>query len=323
MKHRLLPILACPTCRRRLNLEVDAEARGEILEGTLSCDLCRARYPIRKGVPRFVKTDEYVDTFSFEWNKFRDVQIDILNATDASEKTFGGQTGWSPPDLRNKRVLDVGVGAGRFAEVASRWGAEVVGVDLSFAVDAAYGNIGRRENVHIVQADLFRLPFADGAFDAMYSLGVLHHTPDTKKAFDAVVPYLKPGGEFAVFLYAYGHYSYFSDIWRRITTRVPYRVVYYSTALAIPLYFIYRLPLVGLAFRLLFPMSQHPIPRWRWLDTFDWYTPRYQHKHTWPEVYGWFQERGFTLIQPTQESRDLSLLHVTMRGTKDPHPMER
>jgi len=316
MKRHLLSILVCPGCKKSLALETESEVQGEILEGALSCRSCRSRFPIRKGVPRFVQLDEYVDTFSFEWNRFHDVQIDILNATDRSEKTFQGQTGWSPSDIAGKRVLDVGVGAGRFAEVASRWGGEVVGVDLSFAVDAAYGNVGKRENVHIVQADLFRLPFPEGTFDAMYSLGVLHHTPDTKKAFDGVVPYLKPGGEFAVFLYAYGHYSYFSDLWRKVTTRVPYKVIYYLTSLSIPLYYLYKLPFVGLALRLLFPMSQHPNPRWRWLDTFDWYSPKYQHKHTWPEVHRWFEENGFGGIRLNQESRDFSLLHVTMRGVK-------
>jgi uncharacterized protein YbaR (Trm112 family) len=316
MKRRLLSILVCPDCKKDLDLETGTEAQGEIIEGVLSCRSCQTRFPIRNGVPRFVQVDEYVDTFSFEWNRFHDVQIDILNATDESEKTFQGKTGWFPADLAVKRILDVGVGAGRFAEVVSRWGGEVVGVDLSFAVEAAYENVGKRENVHIVQANLFRLPFLEGTFDAMYSLGVLHHTPDTKKAFDAVVPYMKPGGEFAVFLYAYGHYSYFSDIWRKVTTRVPYKLIYYLTSLSVPLIYIYKLPFIGLALRLLFPMSQHANPRWRWLDTFDWYTPKYQHKHTWPEVYRWYIQNGLEDIYLMEESREFSLLHINVRGKK-------
>ncbi|MDH3383154.1 MAG: methyltransferase domain-containing protein [Deltaproteobacteria bacterium] len=316
MKPRLLSFLVCPGCKQELELADHSEADGEILEGILACRPCRSDYPIRKGIPRFVERDAYVDTFSFEWNKFHDVQIDILNATDESENTFHGKTGWTPGDLKGKLVLDVGVGAGRFTEVVSRWGGEVVGIDLSFAVDAAFENIGRRENVHIVQADLFHLPFAASCFEAMYSIGVLHHTPDTRKAFESVVPLLKTGGDFAVFVYAYGHYSYFSDIWRKITTRVPYRLLYYLTALSVPLYYIYEIPLVGLGFRFVFPMSRHPNPRWRWLDTFDWYTPRYQHKHTWPEVYQWYLENGFIEIKLNQESRDYSLLHVNVRGRK-------
>jgi uncharacterized protein YbaR (Trm112 family)/ubiquinone/menaquinone biosynthesis C-methylase UbiE len=316
MKRRLLPVLVCPTCKKSLDLVVASEDQEEILEGELSCHPCQLRFPIRKGVPRFVQMDDYVDTFSFEWNRFHDVQIDILNATTESEKTFQGKTGWVPADLAGKLVLDVGVGAGRFAEVVSRWGGEVVGVDLSFAVEAAYGNVGKRENVHIVQADLFRLPFLEGTFDSMYSIGVLHHTPDTRKAFDAVVPYLKAGGEFAVFLYASGHYSYFSDLWRKGTTQLPYKVIYHLSALSIPLYHLYKLPFIGQGLQFLLPISMHPNPRWRWLDTFDWYTPKFQHKHTWPEVYNWYLENHFTSCFLNQESRELSLLHINLKGRK-------
>jgi SAM-dependent methyltransferase len=299
-----------------LSLAAAVEANDDVVEGMLHCSSCGQAFPIQAGIPRFVDMDAYADTFSFEWKTFHDVQIDILNATRESETTFSGQTGWSPEDLKGKLVLDAGVGAGRFAEVTSRWGGEVVGVDLSFAVDVARGNIGERENVHIVQADLFRLPFRENTFDAMYSIGVLHHTPDTKQAFDALVPLLREKGEFAVFIYAYGHYHFFSDLWRKITTRIPDRIVYYLSSLAIPLFYLYKVPVAGLAFRLIFPMSRHPNPRWRWLDTFDWYTPKFQHKHTWPEVYRWFEESGFANIRLNQGTRDSSLLHVTMRGKK-------
>ena len=318
MKHRLLSFLACPDCRLDLELSVGREEKGEIEDGTLSCRCCGARFPIVRGIPRFVDMDAYVDTFSFEWNRFHDVQIDRSEATGESEKTCAAQTGWAPGDLRGKLVLDAGVGAGRYAEVVSRWGAEVVGVDLSFAVDAARGNIGARDNVHLVQADLFRLPFRDASFDAAYSLGVLHHTPDTRRAFGAVVPFLRHGGELAVFIYALGHYHVFSDVWRKVTTRMPVRLLYGLTALAIPFYYVYRIPVVGLGLRLLFPMSQHPRARWRWLDTFDWYSPKYQHKHTWPEVHRWFVEQGFEDIRLFQQSPEFSLLHVCMRGRKRP-----
>ncbi len=316
MKPRLLSILACPDCRQDLDLSVRREEKGEIEDGILSCRGCGARFPILRGIPRFVDTDAYVDTFSFEWTRFRDVQIDIQNATDESEQTFAGKTGWAPGDLRGKLVLDAGVGAGRFAEVVSRWGGEVVGADLSLAVDAARQNIGARDNVHLVQADVFRLPFREAAFDDAYSIGVLHHTPDTRKAFGAVVPFLRPGAELAVFLYAFGHYHIFSDLWRKVTTRMPVRLLYGLAALSIPLYPLYRVPLVGMGLRFVFPMSMHQRGRWRWLDTFDWYSPKYQHKHTWPEVHRWFLEEGFEDVRLFQQSPEFSVLHVCMRGRK-------
>jgi hypothetical protein len=65
------------------------------------------------------------------------------------------------------------------------------------------------------------------------------------------------------------------------------------SALAVPAYPLYRLPVLGKALELLCPIS--PQPRWkeRWLDTFDWYTPRYQWKLRHPEVLRWFHECGF------------------------------
>jgi len=316
MKENMLELLVCPHCHANLELKDSSIASGEIRSGVLRCAACDRSYPIVDFIARFVATDSYVDTFSFEWNKFHDVQMDILNRTDISEKTFSSKTGWFPEDLRGKRILDVGVGAGRFADVVSRWGGEAIGVDLSFAVNAADKNIGRRHNVHILQADLFRLPFREGTFDAIYSIGVLHHTPDTEKAFQAIVPYLKNGGEIAIFLYAYGPYHAWSDRWRKMTTRLPTRLTYCLSSIAVPLYYIHKVPFLGKVTQLLLPTSMWPDWRWRWLDTLDWYTPRYQWKHSWPEVYRWFQEAGLRDMDLFQESRDSSLGLICMRGRK-------
>jgi SAM-dependent methyltransferase len=315
LRRDALSILACPNCRGALEAAAAAEGEDEVEEGCLECAGCAASYPIRNGIPRFVEVDAYVDTFSFEWNRFHDVQLDVLNDTDQSEKEFRAKTGWSPEDFKGKLVLDVGVGAGRFSEIASRWGAQVVGVDLSFAVDAARKNIGGRKGVHVVQADLFRLPFRPGTFDLAFSMGVLHHTPDTREAFRCIPPFLKTGGELAVFIYGAGPYSYFSDIWRKVTARIPYRFVYGLSWLSVPLYYLYKIPVVGLAGRILFPVNLHPNARWRWLNTFDWYSPTYQHKHTWAEVFRWFEENGFADVKLMEESRETHV-NINMKGRK-------
>ena len=82
---------------------------------------------------------------------------------------------------------------GRFAEVATRWGARVVGIDLSAAAEVAAKNLADREFVAF-QADVFALPFAPESFDIIYSVGVLHHTPDCEAAVKSLDKYLKPGG---------------------------------------------------------------------------------------------------------------------------------
>jgi uncharacterized protein YbaR (Trm112 family) len=158
MKEKLLELLTCPRCKNKLMLKNEEIEEGEIKSGLLVCSECKRTYTVKNYVPIFVLSDEYVDTFSFEWNKFYDVQIDILNNNVESEKTFQWKTGWSPKEINGKLILDVGIGAGRFADVATRWGGEVVGADLSLAVDAANKNIGKRDNINIIQADLFKLP---------------------------------------------------------------------------------------------------------------------------------------------------------------------
>src|SRR5262245_41864469 len=165
MKPRLRDILVCPRCRGGLSLRADQVEADDVVTGSLSCPPCAANYAITGGIPRFVSSDGYAESFGDEWHRFRTVQIDSANRTAASEESVAAKTGLGPDDVRGRVVLDAGVGAGRYAEVMARWGAEVVGVDLTRAVDAAAQNLRGRSGVHLVQADLFALPFRDETFD--------------------------------------------------------------------------------------------------------------------------------------------------------------
>ncbi len=198
MKRDLVEHLCCPACRADLTLSVEAEQAGGVESGSLGCDSCRRSYPIVRGVPRFVESDGYVKSFSYEWNRWNDVQLDVVNGRAESEETFIEKTGLRPEDVRGKLVLDVGCGAGRFADVVNRWGGRVVGIDYSFAVEAAQHTLGRQRHVDVVQADVFALPFKDDVFDVIFSIGVLHHTKDTRQAFLQLPRHLKDGGAIAV-----------------------------------------------------------------------------------------------------------------------------
>lgn len=298
MKPSALEILVCPACKTSLSLRDEQRRGSEIVEGVLDCTRCRAWYPVVRGVPRFVKADSYAQSFGRQWNWFRTVQLDSMNGTRRSEEALNAATGWADSDYNGALILDAGVGAGRFADCAARKGAVVFGVDLSVAIDAAYENIGRLENVHLVQADIFAMPFRDGTFDRAYSIGVLHHTPDPRGAFDRVAAAVKPGGNLAVYLYhRYGFGPRFSDFWRAITTRLPLSLMAILAMAAIPLYYIYRLPIIGTLLQTVLPISTDPHWRWRWLDTFDWYTPRYQWKFLYPEVFRWFRENQFRDVE--------------------------
>ncbi|MGE3276411.1 MAG: methyltransferase domain-containing protein [Vicinamibacterales bacterium] len=314
----LLNWICCPDCKSALTAEPQESSAHGIESGTLRCTGCASVFPISAGVPRFVRDDGYVSSFSHQWNWWRRVQIDGVNGRSESEETFIEKTGLTPDDVRGRLVLDVGCGAGRFSDVVSRWGGRVIGIDYSRAVDAAQANLASRGTVDVIQADVFRLPFRDDTFDVIFSLGVLHHTRDTREAFLQLPRLLKDFGQLAVWLYYYTDplYKAASDFWRSIFSRVPPRLAYawcwLLVALVSPLYrssLVRRSPLWHLP-RLL-PVNTHPDFHWRVLDTFDWWTPVYQDKDcSMNRVVGWFREAGLRNI----EALDFP---TSVRGVRD------
>lgn len=294
MKESLLQILACPVCKSNLSLSIERSDK-EIAEGELICPNCHHNYPIHNYIPRFVHSDEYVQSFSMEWTLHKNTQLDSFSGTRESEETFKAKTGFDLGRLVGKLVLDVGCGAGRFMEVVREYSAEVVGIDLSWSVDSAFKNIGFKGSVHIVQADILSLPFKEGMFDYIFSIGVLHHTPNTQEAFRQLPKFLKEGGEIAIWVYSDEGfltkvYNRISNFYRIFTTRMPLGLLYRLSYVSIPLYYIKRVKILGGALGIILPTSNHADPRWRVLDTFDWYSPKYQWKHTYDEVIRWFEE---------------------------------
>jgi ubiquinone/menaquinone biosynthesis C-methylase UbiE/uncharacterized protein YbaR (Trm112 family) len=298
-----IDILRCPRTGEKLQLT----------GGALTCG--KHSFPVRDGVPRFVESDSYADNFSFEWQVHRRTQFDD-SARNESEETFRAKTGWTPEMLKGKRVLDVGVGAGRFADVAARWGADVVGIDISYAVESARENLERYPTAQVIQADIFALPFAEQSFDYIYSIGVLHHTPDCERAFKALPRLLKPDGEVAIWLYnAYADNLSVNTMYRKLAQKLPQKVLYGLCHLAIPAYYVHKVPVLrSIVHHTLPQVSEHPDWRWRVLDTFDWYSPVYQSRHTYHEVYQWYRDEGLVDIEPLAD-------WVAMKGRK-PLPTE-
>jgi SAM-dependent methyltransferase len=286
--HPLLPLLACPRTGQALRCQ------GQEL---VSLDGAR-RYPIVREIPRFVPDDAYVNSFSFEWNVHKRTQLDSFRGDRSSEETLRQKTGLGPEQVRGKLVLDAGVGAGRFLDILLRWGARVVGVDLSFAVEAARENFGHNPDALICQADITWLPFRPGTFDYIISIGVLHHTPDTCRYFGYLPKYLKPGGEIAIWVYPdEGDYRKRSA-WIPFTSRIPERMFYSFCKVLVP--WAVRRPGHSLVYwlRQCFPFSDQKLGLENdVLDTFDGYSPRYHGVHSPAEVEEWFHAAGLEQVR--------------------------
>ena len=97
---------------------------------------------------------------------------------------------------------DIGCGSGRWARFVAPQVHTLHCVDASDgALSVARRNLVGAANVQFHHASVDALPFADGSLDFAYSLGVLHHVPDTRAAIAACVRKLKPGAPFLVYLY--------------------------------------------------------------------------------------------------------------------------
>lgn len=269
-------------------------------------------WPVVRDIPRFVEDDQYVASFSFEWNTHTQTQLDSSNQGIAkSAQILQEKTGLTPEDVKGKLVLDAGVGAGRFSEILGEWGAKVVGVDLSYAVESAHHNLSRFPDVQVAQADIFKLPFAPETFDVIISIGVLHHTPDTRRAFESLVPLLKPGGQICIWVYPRAGDYITRDEWIPFTRRLPNKLFYRFCRSFVPIASRNPHNPIIQYVRGVFPFSQQGMGTENdILDTFDGFSPHFHGIHTPEEVQGWFRDQGLV------EVRSQAIYPTAVRGEK-------
>ena len=232
------------------------------------------------------------------------------------------QIRYEPNDsfLRDKLILDVGCGMGRYMNIANMFKCEVVGFDLSAAVEKAKKDTMHNPFSHVIQANILYPPFKKNSFDFIYSIGVLHHTPDTKKSFKCVTPLLKTGGVFSLCVYEKSNYPLRDTVERlirKITTKLPLKLLFYLSYIGVPLGWLQkrlrknRLTFILCAPLFIFKVCEHWDRRIRHTDTFDFYVAPYQWRHTHKEVLKWFEEENFEDIQILPENP------ICIKGVKE------
>jgi len=214
-----------------------------------------------------------------------------------------------------------------------------IGVDISSAIDVAWDLLRDIPNTHFVQADIMLLPFAVGAFDVVFSEGVLHHTPSTRAALLAAARVLEPGGEFLFYVYRKkGPLREFADdyireqiaslsdeaAWdaMRSLTRFGQALAETNARVVVP----EDVPLLGIRAgtfdvqRLLY----YNVVKMFWNPAlsfeenvhvnFDWYRPHYAHRQTAEEVRAWCAEAGLDIRHFHEEESGFSVRAVRIGG---------
>src|SRR5882724_3063203 len=207
MKLTDVDVFLCPKCKGRIALKQtdQSEERSygtEVVTGKLACTGCKTEFRIINSIPRFVDSDNYAGSFGYQWNLFAKTQVGGIQTVWSKER-FDVTTKW-PDELEGEVILEAGCGAGRFSGIALSTGAEVYSFDLSNAIDAAVSNIqtdDEKKRHHPFQSSIYEIALPHEMFDKVFCMGVLQHTPDVRKSYLSLIPFLKPGGEIVIDCY--------------------------------------------------------------------------------------------------------------------------
>ena len=295
-----------------LSVFLDPETRGSLSPGNES-ELVSEEgiaYPVVKGIPRFVGSENYAQAFGSQWNDFPKTQLDshtgLPITEERLERCFQGRL----PDIRGRKVLEAGSGAGRFTEILLKYGARLHSFDFSLAVEANASNNGPHASLSLAQADIRRIPYPRASYDFVVCLGVIQHTPDPEESIRHLWEMVAPGGYLVI-----DHYrrkkrdllplpnKAYRAIIRRLPSRYQMNVVKSLTDFWFPIYWRFRdFPLVLSVLGKLSPLcfyypgialaDRQMHYEWSLLDTHDATTDWYKHLRTADEIKGLLESIG-------------------------------
>ena len=206
MRVELLNILRCPSCRKPLSIREISQKEGEeIITGKLFCKECKRLYPIVSGVPEILddcdeNTFRTARSYNLAYNLWWKYKLaDAVYVKAETEKIMDAM-GIKPDNLKSKRFLDAGCGMGIIAYGISRFGCDVVAIDISESVQMAF-KMCKGKNIHFVKGDLAKIPFKENCFDFIYCGDVLMNVSDPKKVLSNFFKLLKRGGKLFVTFY--------------------------------------------------------------------------------------------------------------------------
>ena len=262
------------------------------------------KIPIIKEIPRFIKEKvDYAEMWGKQWSIYQRTQFDSATKTNLSKSRLEFILGFNVGKLKNKNILEVGAGAGRFTEILTKTNCNLFTVDSSNSIFVNFDSNFKKNNkkkVFFIQADIENLPFKSNIFDYVFCYGVIQHTKDPKKILDILINNTKVGGKISIDFYKKRYlpncWSTPKYLWRPITTRVNINILYKIISWYIPHYLPFDTFLKKIFGKLGFILTGFiPIPCWNYffldldkstkvewaiLDTFDALSPKYDKSFT-------------------------------------------
>ena len=169
-----------------------------------------------------------VASFGEEWEKF--------DSFSHEEISNVGQEYFDIVDFEKLNTiemtaLDAGCGTGRWSVYLASKFKTIYAIDPSKAVLSAANLTKDIENIKLIQCSIDNVPFNKEYFDFVFSLGVLHHIPNTQKALNSIVNLVKPDGYCLIYLYYnldnrgifYKFLFFISSLLRRLVSSLPKR----------------------------------------------------------------------------------------------------
>lgn len=304
-------LVSCPDCRSLL----DAAA------GAYACRRCGIAYPVVDGVLRMtppLSGPERQTKSAFDFEHRRYTAARYLRIAPSLCEDWLNDVRLPRDYFRGKTVLDLGCGSGRWTYAMASLGANVVAVDFSDAAVEITRQVTQGiGSVTVVQASLFRLPFAPGQFDFVVSWGVLHHTRDTVEAFRAVAPLVRPGGRLHIMVYERRNpikvagTELLRMALRRLSPEARYR---FCRRLVVRNRLLFQLVRGFVACVPVANLSESWDEETAQFGLYDWYSPRYNHLHSVAEARGWFADMGFEDVTVTTPIKYTQALDVWRYG---------
>jgi len=175
--------------------------------------------------------EKTVTGFGEEWSVYTQDELTDEQARDMFDKYFSLFDWGSLP--RDAEGFDMGCGSGRWARLTAPKVGKLYCIDASEqALSVAKTNLQDQRNCEFIHASVDELPLENDSMDFAYSLGVLHHIPDTLSGMNSCVAKLKPGAPFLVYLYyAFDNRPLWfrlvwkvSDVLRGFISHLPFRL---------------------------------------------------------------------------------------------------